>query len=57
LELQQIETHQTLIITLGNDEYRQLALTFEGVAGLQFLPGNFQPVPVYLKIVSIADRQ
>ena len=32
-------------------------LTFAGVIGLEFLPNNFQPVPLYLEIVWIGERQ
>lgn len=57
-ELKQAKESQTLILDLENEtETHQLTLTFEGIHGLEFLPRGFQPIPLYLEIVSIADRQ
>jgi len=52
------EWHQTLILQL-NDEAgdRQITLTFQGIIGLEFLPRGFQPIPLYLEVVWIGERQ
>jgi hypothetical protein len=58
LELQQSEQHQTLVMELEHQtRTRQLLLRFEGVSGLEFLPSNFQPVPLFLEIIWIGERQ
>lgn len=58
LDLQQNEDSQTLILKLEHEtEARRLMLRFEGVIGLEFSPNGFQPVPLYLEIAWIGDRQ
>jgi hypothetical protein len=57
-ELKQAKECQTLVLDLENaTETHQLTLTFESIHGLEFLPRGFQPIPLYLEVISIVDRQ
>lgn len=57
-DLKQAEEYQTLILELEDEtESGLLTLTFEGIHELGFLPRGFQPIPLYLEIVSIVERQ
>lgn len=50
------EAEQVLTLELDDAARQRLVLTFKGVDSFEFRP-NLQNVPVYLEIVSTADRK